>query len=183
MAEFCNKCAKEHGLYPDRYPLLCEGCGNYFEKTNLITQIKNKMKKLLFLTVLLSTAVSFAQLEVKEDNSELIGEIAPMGQMSAEIIKSGENYIFTYRDMKYTQITEFKSFSFQSFDNLYNFLIDGMNDKRKDQETITLDGVDLIIDFTRSFGKGSVRLYHSENGVNGLTRWFTEKQVDKLFGK
>ena len=61
MAEFCNKCAKKQGLYPDRYPLLCEGCGNYFEKTNLITQIKNKMKKLLFLASILSLNLIFSQ--------------------------------------------------------------------------------------------------------------------------
>ena len=74
MAEFCNKCAKKQGLYPDRYPLLCEGCGNYFEKTNLITQIKKKMKKLLFLTVLLATAVSFAQNFPGNDVELLLGK-------------------------------------------------------------------------------------------------------------
>lgn len=183
MAEFCNKCAKKHGLYPDRYPLLCEGCGNYFEKTNLITQIKNKMKKLLFLTVLLATAISFAQLEVKEDNSELIGEIAPMGQMSSQIQLNGDDYIFTYRDMKFTRTVNFKSFAFSSIDDFYNFIIEGIESKRKDEEEISLDGIDFTIEFTRLLGKGSVRFYHKENGIVGLSPWYTENQLNKLFGK
>jgi len=35
MAEFCKTCAEELGLEPDERPLLCEGCGRYFEKKPL----------------------------------------------------------------------------------------------------------------------------------------------------
>lgn len=61
MAEFCNKCAKENGLYPDIYPLLCEGCGEYFERMDLIIKIKKQMKKLLLLTAILCSNLILAQ--------------------------------------------------------------------------------------------------------------------------
>lgn len=32
MAEFCSKCAHKFGMKSDTAPLLCEGCGQYFEK-------------------------------------------------------------------------------------------------------------------------------------------------------
>lgn len=36
MADYCDKCADELGFEKESYPLLCEGCGKYFEETNLI---------------------------------------------------------------------------------------------------------------------------------------------------
>ena len=35
MAEFCDKCAYELGFEKESYPLLCEGCGKYFEYKNI----------------------------------------------------------------------------------------------------------------------------------------------------
>lgn len=44
MAEFCKDCAYKFGMKPDCKPLLCEGCGQSFEKKSFLhwfTSLKN----------------------------------------------------------------------------------------------------------------------------------------------
>lgn len=40
MAEFCKDCAPKYGLQADSLPLLCEGCGKYFEKPSWLLFFK-----------------------------------------------------------------------------------------------------------------------------------------------
>ena len=139
--------------------------------------------KTITLLLCFFTISSYAQLEVQKDNSETIGEVGPMGQTTAKITKHGEDYLFLYQDLKYTQITDFKSFEFNSLDDFYNFLIKGLDEKRKDEEDITLDGNNLTVDFNRFLGVGTVEIYHKANGTIGVTTSFTKNQIDRLFGK
>lgn len=39
MAEFCKDCAKRLGFFEDEKPLLCEGCGEYFEDVSLFDRL------------------------------------------------------------------------------------------------------------------------------------------------
>lgn len=44
MAEFCKKCADDLGFEPDAKPLLCEGCGLYFERVIFFKRFINFLK-------------------------------------------------------------------------------------------------------------------------------------------
>ncbi|WP_440881407.1 hypothetical protein [Tenacibaculum sp. C7A-26P2] len=46
MAEFCKDCANRLGMRPDSKPLLCEGCGKYFEKKSFWSFLFNNKKAL-----------------------------------------------------------------------------------------------------------------------------------------
>lgn len=46
MAEFCKKCAYKYGFRPDSKPLLCEGCGQYFDRVSLLQKLKKLLKAL-----------------------------------------------------------------------------------------------------------------------------------------
>jgi hypothetical protein len=49
MAEFCKKCYQKYGFKDwDKKPLLCEGCGLFFEKFNFLEWFK--IKFILFFT-------------------------------------------------------------------------------------------------------------------------------------
>lgn len=141
------------------------------------------MKKFTVLLLMLLSTPLFAQLEVIEDTKEVIGEVAPIGGMMGKLIKNGDSYTLMYRDASYTKIIEIKSFTFKSADDFYSFMMDGLKDKRKDEQDITLDGIVFKIDFTRLMGVGSVRFYHHDRGVVGVSPYFTKKQLKKLFGK
>ncbi|TXK78723.1 hypothetical protein [Mesonia sp. K4-1] len=141
------------------------------------------MRKYTVVLLMLLSMPLFAQLEVIEDTKEVIGEVAPMGSMMGELVKDGDIYTLMYKDASYTKIMEIKSFSFKSADDFYNFMMDGMKEKRKDEQDITLDGINFKIDFTRMMGVGSVRFYHHDRGVVGVSPYFTKKQLKKLFGK
>ncbi|CAM4177033.1 hypothetical protein FLJU110815_20340 [Flavobacterium jumunjinense] len=45
MAEFCDNCRKRYGFEKEDYPILCEGCGIYFEKRKLFSIFKNLFKR------------------------------------------------------------------------------------------------------------------------------------------
>ena len=79
---------------------------------------------------------------VNSDESETIGKIAPIGQTLVECSRSGNIYTFTYKDVKYTTIDIYESFSFEdvnnAFDSLYDIIMKGLKEKRKNNIVVEL---------------------------------------------
>lgn len=46
MADYCNKCSDKLGFEKEDYPLLCEGCGEYFEYKNWFKNILQWLRKI-----------------------------------------------------------------------------------------------------------------------------------------
>lgn len=45
MAEFCKFCAVKYGFEQDPYPLLCEGCGKFYDRSSYLKVIYNSFIK------------------------------------------------------------------------------------------------------------------------------------------
>lgn len=128
------------------------------------------------------------------DNSETIGKIAPMGQTIIECLKDDNTYTFIYKDVKFTTINAYESFSFKdiddAFNSLFNTIMDGLTEKRKDDIIIELpdgQGV-LFLNFTKAMGVSSVQFAHApykdvDVDVMKYSRFLTKKNIKKLFGK
>ncbi|WP_160135964.1 hypothetical protein [Chryseobacterium sp. c4a] len=152
------------------------------------------MKKIILLLGVTFSSVTFAQITdisnvVKAMECESIGKVSPLGVFMGEMKKcSGDVYEFSYRDYKYSQITDIKRFSFAdkdgAYEYLYNTLIKGMNELPKDKVVLKLPDALLHLKFEKSLGIPCVTIFHtSEAGVVGMSQTFTKKQIDKLFGK
>ena len=148
------------------------------------------MKYLLILLFGCLTFASFSQLDIKENTTQEkeIGSANIMGTMwmSCKEYKdsSSVQYIFLYRNTKYTAITDYKSFWMQSqedFNQLYQILSDG-NAKReeKDLEIKLKNGDELTLSFHKN---GSV-IFKVWNGTFWSYSYpFKQKHIDKIFGK
>jgi hypothetical protein len=141
-----------------------------------------KRTSLILLTVLLSIP-TFSQIKKLKDNSELIGKVQ---HISCE--KNDTIYTITYADHKFTQISDFKSFSLseQDFNDLFQIIIQGFIDNPKEEIKLETPNDILFLKFTKTMGIVSLRITHFVNKnseIAGLTRYLTKKQVLKLFGK
>ena len=148
------------------------------------------MNKLFYLLILLSS-FTFAQIKVVEPTKiELVGEIAPMKNLHIKIEKLPENEIrFTYVDVKFQTIDDYKNFSFKdednAFENLYKMITDGLANPPKEPIMLELPDSFIWLNFTKALGVSNVQIGHSveKTGVIGFSVWLTKKKVDKLFGK
>lgn len=149
------------------------------------------MKKLTTIIIICLTAFSsFAQLDiVKTEKPIEIGKITNLGQLSIECEKYGEEYVFTYQDVKFQQLTDYKSFTLkneQAFDDLYNLILENWEDPPKEDIMIKLDNGYLWVKFARALGTTNVGFAHAmdENAdVIGISTWLTKRRLNKLFGK
>lgn len=149
------------------------------------------MRKLLTLIIILCVSFnSFSQIKkVKTEKSETIGKIAPMGQTHIECSKSGDTYTFIYSDIKFQQITDFKSFSFKdidnAFDNLYQTIMDGMKNPPKEDIRLELPNDMIFLHFEKNLGVTSFQFLHCPGKnpeIIGMSVYLTKKKVRKLFG-
>ena len=147
------------------------------------------MKKLIFLFLVSTTC--FSQIKkVETEKSIDIGKIGAMGQTWIECTKSGNTYTFLYQDLKYQQITEYKSFSFEdvdnAFDNLYETMLNGLENKPNEDIMLELPNDIIWLKFKKSFGKTTVEFWHAVNknsDVLGYSVWMDKKRLAKVFGK
>tara|TARA_R110002012_G_scaffold190633_1_gene358237 strand:+ start:37987 stop:38436 length:450 start_codon:yes stop_codon:yes gene_type:complete len=149
------------------------------------------MKKILLtIGILLLANNMFAQLNVVEkEKKEEIGMIKNLFDPVMETYKRGDNYVIMYKDLQYTQISEWKSFSMnkESFDQLYDLIIQNWNNPP--EENIMLDmGEDgfVRLDYAKALGITNVRFMHDpykSGDVLGFSMWLTEKKLKKLFDK
>mgnify|MGYP006178404877 CR=1 FL=1 len=146
------------------------------------------MKTLTTFILFFITLSSFAQLKVTETKKEeVVGEYNLLGTSYAKIAKDGEYCFFTYRDEKFAQIDNYKSFYFKitDLDSLYDLLTNFTNIEKGSKKTVELENGDkLDIEYKKTMGTMFAEVYHiSKSGVIGKLRYLTPKQLKKLFGK
>ncbi len=147
------------------------------------------MKKITTILMMFIAVSSFAQLKVKDIDTkpdEVIGEYKMMGVLYGTIEREKDICIFTYKDTKFKQITEYKHFMFKQsdLDALYDILTNTEGVNEGDQKEVELENGDkLRIVYKKSMGKIWSTVYHTDKaGVEGEFS-FAPKHYQKLFGK
>ena len=164
------------------------------ENQSLKRNIKNQifiMKNLSLLIALFIVTLSNAQMKVSTvEKPEEIGKVgAGMGIWFGRLEKySDGNYILSYKDFKFQQIEEWKSFPLiaSDADGLYNLIIENFEKMPSEDIKVELPNDILLINYKKSFGIPVATIYHAVNKnseVMGVSQSFTKKQITKLFGK
>lgn len=151
------------------------------------------MKKLLFLSIMFfSFSLSAQIIEVQKPKFEKIGEVNSGGivflssiQFSKGIPNDSTNtYIWTYRNSKFTTITDIQSISFSAntkeFDLFYNMLKTQISSPKGTEKQLLLGKNDILIKTIRNLGVSSLTIF---NLTNNSYFYLTNNQIDKLFGK
>lgn len=148
------------------------------------------MRKIILITTFLLSSFGFSQIKVVETSKPIeIGKIAPMGSFLISIEKVDDTYNISYRDMKFLQLTEIKSFSFKNdsaFEDLYSMIIKGFETMPKDDIMLELGNDIVWLHYEKSFGVPVFRFGHAVDknaDVIGFSQLLSKKQVMKLFGK
>jgi hypothetical protein len=109
-----------------------------------------------------------------------IGEIRLMNQLHVSLTQDNDKNVLMYRDEKFTQVTDFKTISLTTDEQvkLYDILI-AKKEKGATNNLTLQSGEVLNIEYRKSH----VIIFHQEeNGVSGFFR-LTEKQINKLWGR
>jgi uncharacterized protein (DUF2225 family) len=141
------------------------------------------MKKLIMLLMLIPF-IGTAQLEIKQPVSKKeIGEVKVAGAFSISLTEMQDSYYFMYRNLKYSSIVDVQSFGFRSkqdIDELYALIIDQLPIPDKRNIDIKLyNGNTLRLDFA----KNKIQFNVWDGYSLSYTAWYTEKQINQLFGK
>lgn len=151
-----------------------------------------KTMKKLVLIIFISLIGSFVYSQVGKielPKIEPIGKIAPGGVMSIKCEKIGDKKVkFTYQNAKYSTLKDWKYFELNSLEDLetvYQEITKGFEEMPSDRVILDISNGYLILFFSRFLGGKVVRLAHSDENVIevGYTYQYTQKQIDKLFGK
>lgn len=149
------------------------------------------MKKILVLTMVLTSFVSYGQIqEIKIPKLTVVGALAPMGSLICSITytteQNGEKvYTWKYRNGRYTTIDSYEIIKFSgdgnTLETLYNIIKDVFksDDIKNYRKEIMLGNDILIIKGYRYFGVNQVTFSTEKGLINPLM----EKQIDNLFGK
>lgn len=144
------------------------------------------MRYILFTLSLLFTLSFNAQISKQESSSVEVGVAKNFGVTIATMSKvSGDPdyYFVTYNNLKYTSISDVKSFGFKdvdgAFETLYTEILNGFKNKSKRFELNVNDGTLSI-----QYSMGSFRFYFIDSaGIASWTGYITKKQFSTLFGK
>lgn len=151
------------------------------------------MKLIIFCLSLLCVANCYSQMgsPVKEAPSTIVGKVTNMGTFIGQLAYAvDENkdsvYDLSFRNYKYTTITQIGHIRFSgeghAVDSLYALMrtvFADENRKNKDYAvTVALGKQPISISTYRTMGTTTVMILNDEG--HGL---FTERQLDKLFGK
>lgn len=141
------------------------------------------MKKITFLTFLFFTTLGFSQIKkIKTEKTQKIGKSA---NVTCE--KTGNTYIFTYRDINFSQLEEYKSFAFEdvqnAFEELYKIIIKGFEEVPKEPIELKLPNQIITLKYMKSFGVVNLTILSDENGIIGRSEYLTKRRINKLFGK
>ena len=143
------------------------------------------MKKILAL-LLICSFETFSQIEVIETTP--CNQVATTFQKYIVVKKCENTYRFSYRDIEYTHIVEYKSFEFEDIDNalynLYSAILKGFDNPSK-HIILNLPNDVLVLRYTKNMGIVSFQFVHSvdKSELFGRSTYMTRKQVDKLFAK
>lgn len=148
------------------------------------------MKKLLVLLFFIGSMLNAQINKIDHQNRALIGKIGAFGATHITCEKQGNIYFFTYQDVKFQHIEEYKSFYFEDVNNnfsyLYSTIKKGLDSPPKAPVYLKIPEGYIFLEFVKSLGKPNVRIGHSlyDNGeVIGYSVWLTKRKVEKLFGK
>ena len=143
------------------------------------------MKKTLFISmVLLFTTPLFSQITAtKRIPPVLIGKVQGM-----DCQKYDSTFVITYSDLKYTQLTELKSFSLneKDFNDLYSVIERGFNEVPSDEIIIETPNDILYLKYTKVIGVVNLQITHFVNKnpeIIGLIKYLTKNAAIKLFGR
>lgn len=126
----------------------------------------------------------FAQIEVSKTAEKIkVGKVQHI-----ECYKVNDTYTIMYNDYKFTQVTEYKSFSLseKDFNDLYAVIQKGFEEIPKEAIQVETPNDILFLKFTKVMGVGNLQITHFVNKnpeVAGLTKYLTKKATIKLFGK
>lgn len=151
------------------------------------------MKKIIFIALLLVSAVSFGQLKkVETVKPEVIGKAQQLGApLEAECTKSGNVYTIRYKDSQFKTLEEYREFSFEDVDNtfedLYATIEEGFKTMPKEPIMLELPNHFIWLSFEKFFGASVLRISSSTNKTGNsqvfISNQMAKKQVEKLFGK
>jgi hypothetical protein len=144
------------------------------------------MKKIIIVVVvILFNLTASSQLTAKKENSTIIGQYAKFGTIYAELgaktTDSNTSYYLSYRNLKYSYITDIQTINFEGDDNIVNQLYNVLNSLISSKETqanFALGNEDMTVSKINIMGINSLKIY-TEFGFFYLTK----KQLDKLFNK
>ena len=140
-----------------------------------------KRTVLLLLAILFTSFITNAQIkEVKEP--QVIGKVSLLGDLIGELNKDAERdfYFVTYKDTKFTHLTDFKSFSIGNKETVIQFkniMLDMLQNKTK-EKTIELEGQKIY--FKKRSNTIEIHIL-DKSGVNSTMRFINKKQINKLF--
>ncbi len=144
---------------------------------------------ILFLLIIIGNPI-FSQTITKDIPTEKISEIKDLTafSMGIEKIPNSDVYFLVYRDAQYTQITEIKTITLGSKEEVSNIkkaLVELMGDSSSESITVQLKEEEKII-FKRVEAMGIVNIngYVFVRGISdiyGITGYLTKKRLEKLF--
>lgn len=162
--------------------------------------MKNSIKSIIklqiisivvFISIFLNTATCQITKITNNVVSTSIGEVKDFGgwwaSMSMYTTEKDTSYGIAFLNTKYSTINDIKSFTFKQVDNdfnyLYKLICDTISAVKKTSVDLQLEKGLLTLNFDVSMGAGGVAFVWEENYVRSTSRYFSRKQIDKLFGK
>lgn len=142
--------------------------------------------------LLVITTASYSQIKrIIQPNRKEIGKITPGGVWAIECEKMLDSYYFTYKDVSFTTIEVRKTFKIEDIDNafetFYAILAEGFDTVPKEPIILEFPEGYLYLYYERVVGMPVVSIRHitskHEYAPTGFTQQFTQKQIDRLFGK
>lgn len=141
------------------------------------------MKKLLLLTVLLSS-FAFSQFKEVKRNCQEIGKNGNFAITLQTLEKCNDVYLLTYKDIKFQNRNEYKTIAFNDAESLFDVVVKNFKDMPKEDVIIEFEDGIITLAFSKQLGINNVKIHHTDlAGITGFTGWITEKQFHKLFGK
>ncbi|WP_299010567.1 hypothetical protein [uncultured Tenacibaculum sp.] len=144
------------------------------------------MKKLLFLTALLCSIMSYSQIEfIETTKTEIVGKIEYV-----YLEKIGdEAYNFYYKNIN-DPIHEYVHFSFKNLDNdvekLHQIIVKGFEENPRDPYKIKANGDVIWLKYTKVDGVVMLQIqqYVSRDpDIMTVSKLLTYEEVNKLFSK
>lgn len=142
-----------------------------------------KLQLLILISLLLNNVCA-----QKQHDKEKIGSVGGYEMGHVDCVKQNNLYVITYENQNDVQVNDYDDFSImaEDFEDVYNTLIIGFNDKHKKEIHIPTVSNYVELDYTKFFGKILVRFTQSKKkgslGVS-FSAWYTQKEIMKLFGK
>jgi len=144
-----------------------------------------KLQTLLLLMLPLLISDIYAQ---RKHDREKIGSVGGYEMGHIDCVKKNNLYLITYENQNDVRVNSYDDFSIkgENFEEVYNTIIAGFEDKHKKEIHIPTLINYVELDYSKFLGRMSVRFTQSKNkGALGVSfsAWYSQKEIKKLFGK